>query len=121
MRNFAHQCLELARLLLGNALPSVTGEGAIVPAGGETALPDESGHAFNALAEFYRTTHETALNETDLVETAAHCFLYQLQQPTSREMFLQNALSLSAFGTNREHNPIWEKTDEETRKTKFRN
>ncbi len=116
MRNFAHQCLELARLLLGNALPSVTGEGAVVPAEGETSLPDESAHAFNALAEFYRTTHETTLDEVDLIETAAHCFLYQSQQPTSREMFLQNALSLSGFGTNREHNPIWEKADEETRK-----
>ena len=116
MRNFAHQCLELARLLLGNALPSVTEEGAVVPAEGETALTDESAHTFNALAEFYRTTHETTLNEVDLIETAAHCFLYQSQQPTSRAMFLQNALSLSAFGTNREHNPIWEKADEETRK-----
>ena len=116
MRNFAHQCLELARLLLGGALPSVTEKGVVAPVDGETALADESAHAFNALAEFYRTTHETTLNGADLIETAAHCFLYQSQQPTSREMFLQNALSLSAFGTNREHNPIWEKADEETRK-----
>ena len=116
MRNFAHQCLELARLLLGNALSSVTEEGIVVPAEGETALPDESAHAFNALAEFYRATHETTLNETDLIETAAHCFLCQSQQSTSREMFLQNALSLSAFGINRDHNPIWERADEETRK-----
>jgi hypothetical protein len=116
MRNFAHQCLELARLLLGNALSSVNEEGAVVPAEGETALPDESAHAFNVLAEFYRTTHETTLNGADLIETAAHCFLHQSQQPTSREMFLQNALSLSAFGTNREYNPILGKADEETRK-----
>ena len=116
MRNFAHQCLELARLLLGGALPSVTEKGIVTPVEGEAALADESAHAFNALAEFYRTTHETTFGETDLIETAARCLLHQLKQSTSRDVFLKNALSLLAFGTNREHNPVWEKLDGETRR-----
>ena len=117
MRNFAHQCLELARLLLGNALPSVTEVGTVVPVDGEAALADESAYVFNALAEYFRATHETTFNETDLIETASRCFLHQLQQPTVRETFLKNALSLLAFGNNREHNPVWGKASEEARKS----
>ena len=120
MQNFADQCLDLAREILGQNLGSINADGTIEPFAGEPSRPDESGHAALALGEFYRVTQESTLgvggDAIDLVDLAARCVTAQAFTEEEAENGLgYAALGLLSFGPAKERNPVWERLLEPTR------
>ena len=77
MQNFANQCLDMARAILGHNLTAISENGTIAPVEGEVSLPEESAHALAAIGEFYRATRETTLNGLDIVDLGARCLKQQ--------------------------------------------
>ena len=58
MQNFANQCLDMARAILGHNLAAINEDGTVAPVNGEATLPEESAHALAAIGEFYRATRD---------------------------------------------------------------
>jgi len=56
MQNFADQCMDLARSILGNNLQYISDAGSISPAEKEDTRIDESGHAALAIGEYFRAS-----------------------------------------------------------------
>lgn len=116
MQNFANQCLDMARAILGHNLKAINEDGTIAPVEGEIALPEESAHALAAIGEFYRATRETNLNGLDIVDLGARCLKQQTLIPAGNNRALAySALGLLAFGPAKQRNLVWEKLDEATR------
>ncbi len=116
MQNFANQCLDMARAILGHNLNAINENGTITPVEGEISLPEESAHALAAIGEFYRATRETTLNGFDIVDLGARCLKQQtLIESGNNRALAYSALGLLAFGPAKQRNLIWEKLDEATR------
>jgi len=116
MQNFANQCLDMARAILGHNLEAINDDGSIAPVNGEVSLLEESAHALAAIGEFYRATRETTLNGLDVVDLGARCLKYQITNGVRDSRSLAySALGLLAFGPAKQRNLIWEKLDEEQR------
>ncbi|MDX2111332.1 MAG: hypothetical protein SFY80_13965 [Verrucomicrobiota bacterium] len=116
MQNFAAQCLDMARSLLGHNLEAINPDGTIKPLEGEIDRPDVPGHAALAIGEYYRATGETTLGTHDLVDLAARCITAQAFIEEERENGLAYAaLGLLSFGPAKDRNPVWERLLEPTR------
>jgi len=116
MQNFAEQCLDMARSILGQNLNSINEDGTISPFDNEESRIDEPGHAALALGEFYRATGETELDGTDIIDLAARC----ITQAAFADENAQNgagfcALGLLSFGPAKDRNPVWERLLDPTR------
>jgi hypothetical protein len=116
MQNFAAQCLDMARSILGHNLDAINPDGTITPVSGEQGRIDEPGHAAHAIGEFYRATGETTLGQYDLVDLAARAVTAQAFIEAEDENGLAYcALGLLSFGCAKDRNPVWERLFEETR------
>lgn len=116
MENFAAQCLDMARAILGQNLDSINADGTIQPIEGEQARADESGHAALAIGEFYRATGETQFSNFDLVDLAARCVTAQAFTEEEHENGLgYAALGILSFGPAKERNLVWERLLDPTR------
>ena len=116
MQNFANQCLDMARSILGHNLPAINQDGTVLPFENEPSLSEESAHALAAIGEFYRATRETSLDFFDIVDLGARCLTQQafLQEDNNRAL-AYSALGLLAFGPAKQRNLIWERLMEPTR------
>lgn len=115
MHNFADQCLDMARSILGHNLESITEDGTITAVPTETSRWDEPGHAALAMGEFYRATGETSLNGHDLIDLTARCITAQTFTDEDAENGLAYAaLGLLSFGPAKDRNIIWERLLEPT-------
>ncbi|MEX0326030.1 MAG: hypothetical protein AB3N33_08090 [Puniceicoccaceae bacterium] len=118
MQNFADQCLDMARAILGQNISSIQPDGTISPVEGEDSRPDEPGHAALAIGEFYRATTENAFEDKDLVDLAARCITAQAFAEEEFENGLgYAALGLLSFGPAKERNPVWERLLDPTRES----
>ena len=116
MQNFAEQCLDMARSILGQNLNSINEDGTISPIDGETSRLDEPGHASLALGEFYRATGEPTLEGHDLIDLAARCITQAAFSGEQAENGLGYAsLGLLSFGPAKDRNPVWERLLDPTR------
>ena len=116
MQNFADQCLDMARSMLGHNLEAINPDGTITPVDGENPRLDEPGHAALAIGEFYRATGETTMGDYDLVDLAARCITAQVFTETENENGLgYAALALLSFGPAKDRNPVWERLLDPTR------
>ena len=116
MENFADQCLDMARSILGHNLQSISEQGTVTPVAGEASRRDEPGHAALAIGEYYRATNETSLDGTDLVDLVARCVTAQAFTEESMENGLAYAaLGLLSFGPSKERNAVWERLMDPTR------
>lgn len=116
MHNFAEQCLDMARVILGHNIGAINADGTIEPVPGELGRSDEAGHAALALGEFYRATQETRIGQANIVELVAHCVSSQLKQETESENGLAfAALGLLSFGPSKERNAPWALLDDASR------
>jgi hypothetical protein len=116
MQNFAAQCLDMARSILGHNLESVNLDGSIEPVSGESSRADEPGHAALALGEYYRATGEVLINRINTTELVARCVRSQINQDTESENGLgYTALGLLGFGPSKDRNPVWASLDDPTR------
>jgi len=116
MQNFADQCLDMARAMLGHNLSAIQPDGTIQPVAGEHNRPDEPGHAALAIGEFFRATSETNFDGTDLIDLAARCITAQAFGGEEYENGLgYAALALLSFGPAKERNPVWERLLDPTR------
>lgn len=116
MQNFADQCLDLARSVLGHNLNSINEDGTITPFEGELFRKDEPGHATHAIGEFYRATGETRLGNYDLIDLAARCISAQaFMEEESENGLAHGALGLLSFGPAKDRNLIWERLMDPTR------
>lgn len=116
MQNFADQCLDMARSMLGQNLEAIHADGTIEPVAGEQARFDESGHAALALGEFHRATGETTFLNYDLVDLTARCITAQAFTEEEHENGLGYAsLGLLSFGPAKERNAVWERLLDPTR------
>ena len=116
MENFADQCLDMARSILGHNLQSISEQGIIAPVADESSRCDEPGHAVLAIGEYYRATNDSTLEGYDLIDLAARCIT---AQTFSEEKFengiAYTALGLLSFGPSKERNQIWERLMDPTR------
>lgn len=116
MQNFAEQCLDLVRSILGNNLRHVQEDGSVAPAEGEQPRIDESGHAALAIGEYFRATGETELDGLDLADLAARCITNQAFAAEDNDNGLAYAsLGLLSFGAAKERNVVWERLLDPTR------
>ncbi len=116
MLNFADQCLDMARSMLGHNLEAINPDGTIKPASGEQPRLDEPGHAALAIGEFYRATGESTLDDHDLIDLAARCITAQAFTEDEHENGLgYAALALLSFSPAKDRNPVWERLLDETR------
>ncbi len=117
MQNFAAQCLDMARSILGHNLDAINPDGSVTPMPGEQGRPDEPGHAALAIGEFYRATGETTLGQFDLVDLAARTVTAQafIEEEEEEIGLAYSALGLLSFGCAKDRNPVWERLFEETR------
>lgn len=116
MLNFAAQCLDMARSMLGHNLEAINADGTVRPLEGEFDRPDVPGHAAMAIGEFFRATGETTLGNYDLVDLAARCITAQVFTEEEHENGLAYcALGLLAFGPAKDRNTVWERLLEPTR------
>jgi len=116
MQNFAAQCLDMARSILGHNLDAINEDGTITPVGGEPSRFDESGHAALAIGEYYRASGQNALGTYDLVDLAARCITAQAFTEEENENGLAYAsLGLLSFGPAKDRNAVWERLVDETR------
>ena len=115
MENFANQCLDMARALLGHNLAAIQEDGSIAPTDGETMGCDEPGHAALAIGEFFRATQERVFESYDLIDLAARCITAQAFTEDLQEGGLAcAALALLSFGPAKDRNPVWERLMEPT-------
>lgn len=116
MQNFADQCLDMARAMLGQNLSAILPDGSIEPVAGESNRLDEPGHAALAIGEFYRATNETQFEGSDLIDLAARCITAQAFSEEENENGLgYAALGLLSFGPAKERNSVWERLLDPTR------
>lgn len=116
MQNFAEQCMDMARSILGHNLESINEDGTIAPVPGEASLPDEPGHAAHAIGEFHRATQETELDGYDLVDLCARALTAQTFTEGEKENGLAySSLGLLCFGPSKDRNLVWERLMDETR------
>jgi len=116
MQNFAAQCLDMARSILGHNLDAINPDGTVAPVPGEQSRPDEPGHAALAIGEFFRATSEVKLGQYDLVDLAARTVTAQAFAVEEAENGLAYcSLGLLSFGCAKDRNPVWERLFEETR------
>ncbi len=116
MQNFADQCLDMARTMLGQNLGAIYEDGSISPVEGENPRLDESGHAALAIGEYHRLTGETQLENFDLVDLTARTITAQVFTEESQENGLAyTALGLLSFGPSKDRNPVWERLLDPTR------
>lgn len=116
MQNFADQCLDMARAMLGHNLSALNADGTVQPVEGEGPRTDESGHAALALGEFFRATNETQFEGHDLIDLTARSITSQAFAEVDSENGLgYAALGLLSFGPAKERNPIWERLLDPTR------
>lgn len=110
MENFADQCLDLARSLLGQNLDSINEDGTIQPIEGEEPRIDESGHAALAIGEYFRATNQTSIDKFDLVDLVARCVTAQaFSDEENANGLAYAALGLLSFGPSKERNAVWER------------
>jgi hypothetical protein len=116
MLNFADQCLDMARSMLGNNLGAINEDGALTPIKGESPRPDEPGHAALAIGEFFRLTGESQIDNFDLVDLAARTITAQAftEEPYENGLAFA-ALGLLSFGPSKDRNLIWERLVDMTR------
>lgn len=116
MQNFAAQCLDMARSILGHNLDAINEDGTITPVGDEPSRFDESGHAALAIGEYYRASGQAVLGNYDLVDLAARCITAQAFTEEENENGLAYAsLGLLSFGPAKDRNAVWERLVDETR------
>jgi hypothetical protein len=116
MENFADQCLDMARSILGHNLESICDQGTINPVANEESRLDEPGHAALAIGEYYRATNETKLGDYDLIDLVARCVTAQAFTEEAYENGLAYAaLGLLSFSPSKERNPVWERLLDPTR------
>lgn len=116
MQNFAEQCMDMARSILGHNFESINEDGTISPVPGEASLPNEPGHAAHAIGEFYRATQETELGGYDPVDLCARALTAQTFAEGKKENGLAySSLGLLCFGPSKERNIVWERLMDETR------
>lgn len=116
MQNFAEQCLDLARSILGQNISSINEDGTISPVEGEKSRVDEPGHAALALGEFHRATGDTELEGSDLIDLAARCITQAAFTGEMAENGIAfSALGLLSFGPAKDRNPVWERLLDPTR------
>lgn len=116
MHNFAEQCLDMARVILGHNIEAINIDGTIEPVASELGRSDEAGHAAFALGEFYRATQETRIGQANIVDLVAHCVSSQLKYETESENGLAfAALGLLSFGPSKERNAPWALLDDTSR------
>lgn len=116
MQNFADQCLDMARAMLGQNLSAIQADGSIEPVAGENSRQDEPGHAALAIGEFFRATGETNFEGKDLIDLAARCITAQVFAEEELENGLgYAALGLLSFGPAKERNAVWERLLDPTR------
>lgn len=116
MENFADQCLDLARSMLGQNLEAINADGSIQPIGAEAPRYDESGHAALALGEFHRATQQATFEGYDLVDLTARCLTAQAFTEEEHENGLgYAALGLLSFGPAKERNSVWDRLLDPTR------
>ena len=116
MQNFAEQCMDLAKSILGNNLQFINEDGSISPAEGEKTRVDEAGHAALAIGEYFRATGEAELASHDLTDLAARCITNQAFIPEGNENGLAYAaLGVLSFGAAKERNDVWERLLDPTR------
>lgn len=115
MQNFADQCLDLARSILGHNLDSINEDGTILPVNGEVSRENEPGHVAHAIGEFYRATGEVRFGKYDLIDLCARCITAQAFQNEDAENGLAHAaLGILSFGPERGRNLVWERLVDET-------
>lgn len=116
MQNFANQCLDMARSILGHNLGAIREDGSVIPMENEVALPEEGAHALAAIGEFYRATRETTLDGFDVVDLGARCLTQQaFASEENPQALAYSALGLLAFGPAKQRNLIWERLQDPTR------
>ena len=116
MQNFADQCLDMARAILGQNLSAIQPDGTVEPVVGEISRADEAGHAALAIGEFYRATNESHFEKLDLVDLTARTITAQAFDEQELENGLgYAALGLLSFGPAKERNPVWERLLDPTR------
>ncbi len=116
MQNFAEQCLDMARSMLGQNLSSINEDGTISPVEGEVSRIDEPGHAALALGEYYRATGESTLEGYDLIDLAARTITQAAFSGEQAENGLgYSALGLLSFSPAKDRNPVWERLLDPTR------
>ena len=116
MQNFANQCLDMARSILGHNLDAINEDGTVVPFNGEVSLNEEGAHAFAAIGEFYRATRETKIGDFDIVDLGARCLSRQVvNDDDNGRAWAYNSLGLLAFGPAKERNLVWERLVDEIR------
>lgn len=116
MQNFAEQCLDMAKSILGHNLDSIHETGTILPVSGEQPRDDEPGHAALAIGEYYRATHDTELGGKDLIDLAARAITAQAFMAEELENGLAySALGLLSFGPAKDRNLVWERLLDPTR------
>ena len=116
MENFADQCLDMAKSILGHNLESISEQGTISPVAEEPSRFDEAGHAALAIGEYYRATGEIKLGDRDLVDLAARCITAQAFTEGNQENGLAySALGLLSFGPAKDRNLVWERLLDPTR------
>ncbi len=116
MHNFADQCLDMARTMLGQNLSAINEDGSISPVEGENPRLDEPGHAALAIGEYHRLTGDAQLDDHDLVDLAARTITAQAFTEAPQENGLAyTALGLLSFGPSKDRNPVWERLLDPTR------
>ncbi len=116
MLNFADQCMDMARSMLGHNLHAINPDGTVAPTDGENVQINESGHAALALGEFHRATGETQFEQFDLIDLAARTITAQAFADEENENGLgYAALGLLSFGPAKERNAVWERLLDPTR------
>jgi hypothetical protein len=116
MQNFAAQCLDMAKSILGHNLDAINEDGTIVPVINEESRADEPGHAAMALGEYYRATGDKFINRADIQTLVARCIAAQVALSGDSENGLAySALGLLAFGPSKERNGVWAQLPDETR------
>jgi hypothetical protein len=115
MINFAEQCIDMARSILGHNLDAIGEDGTIRPVDGERSRNDEPGHAVLAIGEFYRATQESSFAGKDLIDLTARCITSQVfDENTGENGLAYSSLGLLSFGPSKDRNPVWERLLEPT-------
>lgn len=116
MENFADQCLDMAKSMLGQNLGAINPDGTIEPVAGEAPRNDEPGHAALAIGEYYRATGHENFEEYDIVDLGARCITAQAFTEEENENGLgYAALGLLSFSPAKERNLVWARLLDPTR------
>jgi hypothetical protein len=116
MQNFAEQCADVVRSIVGHNLDCIYEDGLTRTVDYERHAGDEAAYIAFALGEYYRLTDERSFRQYDIVDLAATMIGYQLQNiPNNDDWSGYIALALLSFGTVKERNRVWEKLPEAAR------